>query len=117
LFIPFITGCSSAIWQMKVPPHIQGRVMNAQYALRELMHPIGYLAGGLLADNVFEPAMQPTGWLAPVFGQIVGTGAGAGMGVMFLLTGMGGVIIGFGGYFIKSLRNVETDLPDHDEIG
>lgn len=113
-FIPFIVGSSTAIWQVKVPPHIQGRVLNAQYALRQLMHPIGYLAGGLLADYVFEPAMLPEGILAPIFGSIVGTGAGAGMAVMFLLTGIGGVIVGFGGYLIPALRNVETDLPDHD---
>lgn len=113
-FIPFIVGCSVAIWQAKVPPHIQGRVMNAQYTLRELMHPIGYLAGGLLADFVFEPAMMPNGILAPLLGGIVGTGPGAGMAVMFLLTGIGGVLTGFGGYLFVSLRNVETDLPDHD---
>jgi MFS transporter, DHA3 family, macrolide efflux protein len=113
-FIPFIVGCSAAIWQAKVPPHIQGRVMNAQYTLRELMHPIGYLAGGLLADFVFEPAMMPNGFLAPLLGGIVGTGDGAGMAVMFLITGIGGVLTGFGGYLFVSLRNVETDLPDHD---
>lgn len=113
-FIPFITGCSAAIWQTKVPPHLQGRVMNAQYALRELMHPIGYIAGGLLADFVFEPAMMPGGVLAPILGGLVGTGAGAGMAVMFLMTGVGGVLTGFGGYFFPALRNVERDLPDYD---
>jgi hypothetical protein len=114
-FIPFITGCGTAIWQTKVPPHMQGRVMNAQYALRHIMFPLGYIAGGLLADYVFEPAMMPGGLLAPILGGLVGTGAGAGMAVMFLLTGLGGTLTGLGGYLFPALRNVESDLPDYDE--
>lgn len=115
-FIPFITGCNTAIWQSKVPPHLQGRVLNVQYAVRMAMTPIGFIAGGLLADFVFEPAMMPSGWMSPAFAWIVGTGEGAGMGVMFIITGILGVIVGFGGYLFPALRNVETNMPDADEV-
>jgi MFS transporter, DHA3 family, macrolide efflux protein len=111
-FIPFIVGCNMAIWQAKVPANLQGRVLNVQYAIRYATIPIGYLCGGLLADHVFEPAMAVKGWLAPYFGWLVGTGPGAGMGLMFIFTFLGGILVGFGGYAFASLRNVERDLPD-----
>jgi DHA3 family macrolide efflux protein-like MFS transporter len=111
-FIPFIVGCNLAIWQAKVPANLQGRVLNVQYAIRYATIPIGYLCGGLLADHVFEPAMAVDGWLAPYLGWLVGTGPGAGMGLMFIFTFLGGMLIGFGGYAFASLRNVESDLPD-----
>jgi MFS family permease len=115
-FIPFITGCNLAIWQTKVPQHMQGRVLNVQYAIRYAMIPIGYILGGLLADYFFEPAMMHGAWLAGSFGWLVGTGQGAGMALMFIITGIGGTLTGFGGYFFTALRNVEEDLPDYDAV-
>jgi hypothetical protein len=78
--------------------------------------PVGYIVGGLLADYFFEPAMMSGGLLAGSFGWIVGTGHGAGMALMFIITGIGGTITGFGGYFFPALRNVEEDLPDYDTL-
>jgi MFS family permease len=114
-FIPFIVGCNLSIWQAKVPAHLQGRVLNVQYAVRYATIPIGYLCGGLLADHVFEPAMAANGGLAPYLGWLVGTGDGAGMGLMFIFTAVGGILVGFGGYAFASLRNVERDLPDVEQ--
>jgi len=34
---------------------------------------------------------------------------------MFVGTGLGGALIGFGGYLFRTLRCVEEDLPDFDE--
>lgn len=115
LFFPFMVGCEMAIWQEKVPAAMQGRVLNIVSTFRNFALVVGYLAGGLLADFVFEPAMMQHGnWLADTFGGIVGTGAGAGMALMFLITGILGGIAGIIGYLYAPLRNVETDLPDTD---
>lgn len=115
-FIPFITASNLAIWQVKVPQRYQGRVLVVQRAIRLGMNPIGFILGGLAADYLFEPAMMPDGVLAPIFGWLVGTGAGAGMGLMFVITWALGMVIAFGGYFFAPLRNVERDLPDYDSI-
>jgi MFS transporter, DHA3 family, macrolide efflux protein len=115
LFFPFMVGCEMAIWQEKVPAHMQGRVLNIVSTFRNFALVVGYLAGGLLADHVFEPAMLHHGsWMADTFGGLVGTGAGAGMALMFLITGTLGGIAGIMGYFYAPLRNVEADLPDTD---
>jgi hypothetical protein len=112
--IPTANGASQAIWQAKVAPDIQGRVFSARLLIAQISGPISMLLGGLLADYVFEPAMMPGGSLAPLFGGLVGTGPGAGMSLIFVITGVLGVLVGFGGYAFDAIRNVESILPDHD---
>jgi DHA3 family macrolide efflux protein-like MFS transporter len=114
LFIPFIMGCDRAIWQIKVAPEVQGRVFAVQTMFQQATIPLGYLLAGPLADHVFGPAMLSGGALANTFGWLVGTGAGAGMGLMFVCTCILGTMVCFGGYLFPAVRNVETDLPDHD---
>ena len=82
--------------------------------LQTAMMPIAYLVAGPLADYLFEPAMAGNGALAQTFGGIVGTGPGAGMGLMFLGTAVCGTLMSLSGYLFPTVRHVETDLPDHD---
>jgi predicted MFS family arabinose efflux permease len=114
VFIPFIIGCNRTIWQMKTPPHLQGRVFAVQGMLQTATVPIGYLLAGTLADRILEPAMQPGGALAPVLGRLVGTGPGAGMASIFLFTATGGFTVCLLGYLWREVRHVELDLPDFD---
>jgi DHA3 family macrolide efflux protein-like MFS transporter len=113
-FIPIIVSCNRTIWQLKVEPALQGRIFGIQGTLQTLSVPVGYLLAGPLADQVLEPAMREGGALAGIFGGLVGTGAGAGMGLMFLGTAIGGFGIAMLGYIIPAVRNVERDLPDFD---
>jgi len=112
--IPMANGASQAIWQAKVAPDIQGRVFSARLLIAQISGPISMLLGGLLADYVFEPAMVPGGFFASLLGGLVGTGPGAGMSLMFVITGVLGVLVGLGGYAFDAIRNVESTLPDHD---
>jgi MFS transporter, DHA3 family, macrolide efflux protein len=115
-FIPYIIAASQTIWQSKTPPHLQGRVFSVQAMLRNLAAPLAYLLAGPLADQVFGPAMQTGGVWAARFGWLVGTGPGAGIGLMFVCTAFLGTLMSLSGYLIPALRQVETALPDHDEI-
>jgi hypothetical protein len=54
--------------------------------------------------------------LAPFFGPLVGTGPGAGMGVLMLMTGVAGAIAGLGGYAIRIIRDAEEILPNHEAV-
>ncbi len=111
-FIPFIISADRAIWQQKVPADIQGRIFGVQGLFRQMGMPLGYLLAGPLADRILEPAMMPGGTLAPIFGGLVGTGPGAGMGLMFVCTALMGCALCLSGYLIPAVRNVERDLPD-----
>ncbi len=114
--IPILNGSNQAIWQAKVAPDVQGRVFAVRRLIAQITAPVATAMAGPLADNVFEPAMQPDGVLAPMFGWLVGTGAGAGMGLMFVIAGLVGVAVGFGGYLFPAIRNAETLLPDHEVL-
>lgn len=111
--IPITNGSNQAIWQAKVAPDVQGRVFAARRMIAQISAPIAMLLAGPLADQVFEPAMREGGALAGTFGWLVGTGAGAGMALMFVITGALGVLVGSAGYLFKAIRDAETLLPDH----
>ena len=114
VFIPLLLGSRQAIWQAKVEPRVQGRVFSVDSTLRLSLNPLAYLVAGVLADRLLEPAMMPGGLLSPIFGPIVGTGPGAGMAVMFLGTATLGSLMSAAFYLVPVVRNVETDLPDHE---
>lgn len=113
-FIPFIVGANRTIWQEKVHPDVQGRVFAAQATIEELLMPFGFLLGGVVADQWLEPAMAVNGSLAPALGWLVGTGSGAGMGLMFLGTAVFGCLISLSGYLFRSVRQIETELPSFE---
>lgn len=114
--IPILNGSNQAIWQAKVAPDVQGRVFAVRRLIAQVTAPVATALAGPLADNFFEPAMQPDGVLAPLFGWLVGTGAGAGMSVMFVITGLVGVAVGLGGYLFPAIRNAEDLLLDHEVV-
>jgi MFS family permease len=113
-FSPIINGSNQAIWQSKVPPGLQGRVFTARRVLAQVTAPLAMLAAGPLADRVLEPGLAPGGPLVPLFGGLVGTGPGAGMSLVFVFSGLAASLAGAAGYLLRSVREVEERLPDHD---
>jgi MFS transporter, DHA3 family, macrolide efflux protein len=110
-----INASNQAIWQSKVAPDLQGRVFSARRLIAWFTTPISPIIGGVLADFVMEPAMQTGTVLPNLFGWLVGTGPGAGMGLLMVFCGIAISLIGLAGYFIPVVRNVEDLLPDHDQ--
>jgi MFS family permease len=115
LSIPLINGSNQAIWQSKVPPDIQGRVFSARRLIAWFTNPISPIIGGTLADFVLEPAMRNPGPLSATFGWLVGTGPGAGMGLLILFCGILISLTGLAGYLIPAIRHAEDLLKDHDQ--
>lgn len=117
IFPIFTNGASQAIWQSKVAPDVQGRVFSARRMIAWSVGPITPILAGLLADYVTEPAMQANTWLANTFGWMVGTTPGSGMALQFVLTGIVYVAAaGFTYLFVPHVRNLESELPDHDQL-
>jgi hypothetical protein len=81
--------------------------------IAQMIIPIGMALTGPLADRVFEPAMMAGGALAPTFGWLVGTGPGAGMGLINVFFGIVGMAVAVAGYAFPAVRNAEDLLPDH----
>ncbi len=110
---PLCNASNQAIWQAKVPQDLQGRVFSARRLIAWIPTPIAPLIGGLMADYVLEPAMRTSSGLAKVFGGLVGTGVGTGMGLLLFVCGVLATISGLSGYLIPLVRNAESILPDH----
>ena len=111
---PLISTCDQAIWLTKVEPNLQGKVLATHTMISRFTPVIGRLLAGPVADYLFEPALMPKGILAPVLGRIFGTGAGAGMALLYVICALCMLLIGLIGYAFPVLRNVENLVLDHD---
>lgn len=116
LFSPLVNASNQAIWQSKVSSDLQGRVFSARRLIAWLTNPISPLIGGALADFVLEPAAMAGTGLPSALSDLVGAGAGAGMGTLIVFCGLASALTGLAGYFFNSIRNAETILPDHDSL-
>jgi DHA3 family macrolide efflux protein-like MFS transporter len=112
---PLISGSNQAIWQAKVAPDLQGRVFSARSLIAWFTNPISPIIAGSLADFALEPAMKTASPLSSTFGWLVGTGPGAGMGLLLVVCGILSALVGLAGYFFPAIRNAEDILPDHDQ--
>jgi hypothetical protein len=110
---PLMNASSQAIWQAKVAPHVQGRVFAIRRAIAWSTMIAAPLLAAPLADRVFKPAMAVGGTLEPLLGPIFGSGAGRGIGTLVTLVGILSAGVSLLALRNRSIRNVETDLPDH----
>lgn len=115
-FIAICNSSNQAIWQSKTPTDVQGRVFAARRVTGQLSFPLAGLIAGPLCDRWLEPAMRAGGSLAPVFGELVGTGPGAGMSLLIFFAAIIGVMVPSLSYAIPAFRNVEDIIPDNDIV-
>ncbi|MEV0151285.1 MULTISPECIES: amino acid adenylation domain-containing protein [unclassified Nonomuraea] len=85
LWVTLLNGIYATIVQVKVPQRFHGRVFALNTLIAWSTLPLGF---GLVAPYgaaVFDPLLAPGGALAPTVGALIGTGAGRGVGLMYLL--------------------------------
>ena len=112
IFSPVVDVAVNKFIQLKVPPDIQGRIFAASDFIAQVPFLFTPFLAGYFGDRVFEPAMQAGGAWVSTFGWLVGTGPGAGYGLMIFLCGIGGTLVGLWGYLTPSIRNAEQIMPD-----
>lgn len=110
LTIPFIVSPYYALWQEHVPADVQGRVFSTREMVQISSQPAGYLLGGVLADRLFEPLFRVSGPLT----WLIGSGPGAGMAAMFLMTSLLGGLTGLVGLLSPSIRRLD-DHPSENQ--
>jgi len=112
-FVSIVQSISNAIWQLKVAPEAQGRVFSLRYMLATIITPLAYLVAGPLADQVFEPLMRAGGALAStMLGTLFETGAGRGIGLIYVLSGLLVILISGIAYLNPRIRRLEEEVPD-----
>ena len=116
IFNPMINSLYIAILQAKIEPDLQGRIFGLENSISTITYPLGQIIAGFAVDTFLEPALLSGGSLANSFGKIAGTGPGAGMGLTILIGGILAIITGVAGYAIRSIREIEILLPDHENL-
>lgn len=89
VLIPVMGANMDVLFRTKIPIEMQGRVYSARNTLQFFTIPLGYLCGGFLVDNVFEPFMAaqlPNSLWTALFGA----GKGSGAALLFLVIGLFG---------------------------
>ena len=90
LSIPLMNANLDVIMRVSIPPEMQGRVFSCRNTLQFFTIPVGFLLGGWMVDDVFEPLMASADGLAV---QLFGTGKGSGAAAFFLVLGFAGVAV------------------------
>lgn len=110
----FAIGLNRVIWQVKASPAVLGRLFSLRVAIGVAAQSLGILIAGPLAEQVFEPLMEIGGGLAGSVGEIIGTGDGRGMALMYVLAGLLLIAIAAISFLIRPIRKLEDGLPDYD---
>ncbi|MFE9019630.1 MFS transporter [Streptomyces sp. NPDC007808] len=112
--MPMINGVMQAIVQTKVEQEWHGRVFGAVVFLSQISVPVATAVSGPLADHVFEPQAAAGTGVFVVLGPLVGDGPGSGMAAMLLIAGLCGVAVGVLSMTRRTVREIDTLLPDVD---
>jgi MFS transporter, DHA3 family, macrolide efflux protein len=112
--IPVVNTLFSSILQIKVAPDVQGRVFASLGQISMLLSPLAFLLAGPLADQVFEPMVSTSSW--QTFAPLVGDGAGAGIGLIFVMSGTLIVFSSIVTFLVPSIRKLEAILPDFEPV-
>ena len=107
LNFPLLGSSENAIWMEKITPQMQGRVFAANALVLQGVSAIASLIAGPLADYILEPAMRANGYLNPLLGGILGSQAGAGMALLYVICSLSMLTVGIGGLMLPKLRNLQ----------
>jgi hypothetical protein len=113
VFIPFAAALSQAVFQLKVPPEVQGRVFAIRGMIARSMSPLAFVLSGPMADKIFEPLMAEGGALSNTFlGTLLGIGPGRGVGLMFIISCFFLWVESLIAYTNPRIRYLENEIPD-----
>ncbi|NUU77804.1 MFS transporter [Paenibacillus xylanilyticus] len=91
--LPFVNMSADVLVRNNIANEKQGRVWGIIGILSQLGFIIAYSLAGFLADHVFNPLMLEDGSLASSVGQIIGTGPGRGIALLFIIAGLFVILI------------------------
>jgi MFS family permease len=112
--IPIFNTANVVIIQLKVETSLLGRVNGLGTIISGFCLPLGYLAGGPIAETIFEPLMASPMESLSFLQDIYGTGKGRGVALLISTSSLILSLIVIAAMTIPKIRNIETELPDED---
>jgi MFS family permease len=112
--LPISSALFVSILQVKTPPDMQGRIFAMISQLGYLGATASFLSIGPLVDRILEPAVNSPAWrwVEP----LVGDQAGAGIGLLLVITGLIILSTTLTMYILPHIRRLETILPDYEAL-
>ncbi|MHA7966695.1 MFS transporter [Paenibacillus sp. CAU 1782] len=101
--MPFVNTGADVLIRTNIPNEAQGRAWGIIGVVSQLGYVLAYASAGPLADHVFNPLLEVGGGLASTVGQLIGTGPGRGIGLLFMVAGVS--VIGLG-VVVARMRSV-----------
>lgn len=108
LNFPLLGSSETAIWMTQISPELQGRVFAANALVVQVVSAIAALIAGPLADQWLEPVMAANSHIIGIFSDILGTGSGAGMALLYVFCALAMVLVGIGGCLMPALKKLEA---------
>jgi MFS family permease len=105
-----LTGFALGVWVFQQTGSVTHFALISLFAV--LPHILISPLAGPLSDRVFEPLLATGGPLTGSVGQLIGSGPGRGIGLLFLLMGSLTILTAVAGFLQPRLRRVELELPD-----
>lgn len=103
--LTIIRGTNQTLWQREVPADVLGRVMSFRSAITGIPYPVAFLTAGVLADQVFTPAVASGGWLSDLAGVIAGPAPGTAL--LIVLSGLLTIAFCAAAWLSPRLRQLE----------
>jgi hypothetical protein len=107
-----VNGIYNTIIQIKVPTRFHGRVFALNQMVAWSTLPLGWGVIAPLAWSWLEPLMMPGGALAPTVGAVIGVGPGRGIGLLYLIFGVGIALTAGISLMTPRLARFDDDVPD-----
>ena len=111
--LPFINTSLEVLIRKNVDNAVQGRVWSIVSLISQLGMILAFSIAGFLADRVFNPLLLADGLLASTVGQLIGTGNGRGIGLMFVLSGITIIMTGVAISKNKAIKALELSLSEN----
>lgn len=108
LTLPYANTSIDVLIRKSIDNDKQGRAWGLISLLSQVGYAIAYMLSGVLADYIFNPALQEGGALADSVGKILGTGETRGIGLLLIVAGVGLIITALCVSRSKSIRELEN---------
>jgi hypothetical protein len=112
--LPMMQSLYMSILQVKSPPDLQGRIFALNDQLGFIGSTTSFALTGYLVDNVINPSVGSSAWV--VLQPLVGNDAGAGIGLVQVITGIIILFVTSAVYASVRIRTLETRLPDFEVV-
>ena len=112
--LPIIQTMYISILQVKSPPDLQGRIFALNDQLGFIGSTTSFALTGYLVDHVINPSVGTQAWHAVQ--PLVGKGAGAGIGLVQVVTGVVILAATFVVFASVHIRELEARLPDYEVV-